>query len=403
MKENKQTVNYIEAVKKIKAAILQSRYMAARLANAEQLKLYFSIGAYVSANSREGKWGTGAIEAISKRLQVELPGLRGFSTRNIKYMRTFFEEWSTTNVIRHLLSAELSQEQVLLLSNARIETEANRQLPIADLENGDIRQLPIADLEKEDSTAFLQIGFTHHITLLERCKDTDERWYYIRRCAAEFWSVEALKSHIKSNDFRKYGALPNNFKLTIPDARQAAKAVRVFKDEYLLDYINIEDADSEQDVDERELNKALVLEVKKFIQSLGHDFCYIADGYRVLEEDDESFIDLLFFHRGLKCLVAIELKRGKFKPSYLGQLNYYLSVLDDKEKHQDENPSIGLILCREAKRRIIELAIRDFGKPMGVATYRLGSDIPKAYSALEPPVSGVQQILDQGSSNETRQ
>ena len=286
-----------------------------------------------------------------------------------------------------------------IAGNPDLVTGAISQLPIAKKESDEEHHLPSDNL---DIKSFLAVGFTHHRYIIERCKDTAERWYYIRRCAAEFWSVEALKAHIKAGDFRKYGALPNNFELTIPDSRQAAKAVRAFKDEYLLDYINIEDADSEQDVDERELNKALVLEVKKFIQSLGHDFCYIANDYRVLEEDEESFIDLLFFHRGLKCLVAIELKRGKFKPSYLGQLNYYLSVLDDKEKHQDENPSIGLILCREARRRIVELAIRDFGKPMGVATYRLGSDIPKNYSALEPLVSGVQQILDQETSDEAR-
>lgn len=387
MTENENTLDCIEAVKKIKAAILQSRYMAARLANAEQLKLYFGIGAYVSANSREHKWGTGAIEAISRRLQIELPGLRGFSARSIKYMRTFYEAWNAAGVIRQLPSAELEQGQIL-------------HLPIATIQDNPNRQSSIADLPSEDIAAFLQIGFTHHISLLERCKDMAERWYYIRRCAAEFWSVEALKAHIKADDFRKYGALPNNFALTLPDARQAAMAVRTFRDEYLLDYINIDNADSEQDVDERELNKALVMEVKKFIQSLGHDFCYIADGYRVIEEDEESFIDLLFFHRGLKCLVAIELKRGRFKPIYLGQLNYYLSVLDDRERHPDENPSVGLILCREAKRRIVELAIRDFGKPMGVATYRLGSDIPKDYSTLEPLVSGVQQILDKADNTD---
>jgi predicted nuclease of restriction endonuclease-like (RecB) superfamily len=387
MTENENTLDCIEAVKKIKAAILQSRYMAARLANAEQLKLYFGIGAYVSANSREHKWGTGAIEAISRRLQIELPGLRGFSARSIKYMRTFYEAWNAAGVIRQLPSAELEQGQIL-------------HLPIATIQDNTNRQSSIADLPSEDIAAFLQIGFTHHISLLERCKDMAERWYYIRRCAAEFWSVEALKAHIKADDFRKYGVLPNNFALTLPDARQAAMAVRAFRDEYLLDYINIDDADSEQDVDERELNKALVREVKKFIQSLGHDFCYIADGFRVIEEDEESFIDILFFHRGLKCLVAIELKRGRFKPIYLGQLNYYLSVLDDRERHPDENPSVGLILCREAKRRIVELAIRDFGKPMGVATYRLGSDIPKDYSTLEPLVSGVQQILDKADDTD---
>ena len=147
MTENENTLDCIEAVKKIKAAILQSRYMAARLANAEQLKLYFGIGAYVSANSREHKWGTGAIEAISRRLQIELPGLRGFSARSIKYMRTFYEAWNAAGVIRQLPSAELEQGQIL-------------HLPIATIQDNTNRQSSIADLPSEDIAAFLQIGFT---------------------------------------------------------------------------------------------------------------------------------------------------------------------------------------------------------------------------------------------------
>ena len=382
MREKNYDIDYIEAVKRIKTAILQSRYMAARLANTEQLKLYFSIGAYVSVNSREGKWGTGAIESISKRLQVELPGLRGFSARSIKYMRSFYEEWNLVDINRHLASADLNKCTIQHLASAEIAANEEHYLASNDL----------------DIEAFMAIGFTHHRYIIEGCKSIDERWYYIRRCATEFWNVDTLKAHIKADDFRRYGALPNNFGLALPDEKQAAKAVRAFKDDYLLDYINIEDTDPEQDIDERELSKALVLEIKKFIQSLGHDFCFIADNYRILEDDEESFIDLLFFHRGLKCLVAIELKRSKFKPAYLGQLNFYLSVLDEKERHPDENASIGLILCRKAKKHIVELAIRDFGKPMGVATYRIGNDIPKNYSTLETLVSGVQQILDKADS-----
>jgi predicted nuclease of restriction endonuclease-like (RecB) superfamily len=247
--------------------------------------------------------------------------------------------------------------------------------------------------------AFFTIGFTHHRYVIEACKQLNERWYYIKRCAAEFWTVEALKSHLKADDYHRYGSLPNNFALTFPDASLAAKAVRAFKDEYLLDYINIEEAESLQDIDERVLNRTLVLKIKRFIQSLGHDFCFIADDYRLIVDDDEWFVDLLFFNRTMKCLVAIELKRGKFKPAYLGQLNYYLSVLDDKERHSDENPSIGLILCQEAKRGVVELAIRDFGKPMGVATYRLEQNVPENYKPLQPLVNGVQQILDKGAED----
>ena len=168
MTESRLVVDYIEDVRKIKAVILQSRYMAARLANAEQLKLYFSIGAYVSVNSRKGKWGTGAIEAISNRLQVELPGLRGFSARSIAYMRSFYETWHK----------ELAS--FLQLPIAKTGAEADLHSASAEKETEAVRQPPIADLGKDDVTAFWRIGFTHHIILLERCKDIAERWYYIR-------------------------------------------------------------------------------------------------------------------------------------------------------------------------------------------------------------------------------
>jgi len=374
---------YPEAVKAIKSAILRSRYLAARLANAEQLKLYFSVGGYVSANTRQGKWGTGAIEAISRSLQAELPGLRGFSASSMKYMRLFYENWQSFFVQyldpsgtvvgsenRHLASDELSELQFSL----------NRHLASDELKSSDIQ-------------AFLAVGFTHHRYILSTCKSQEERWYYIRQCAANFWSVEVLKRHMAANDFHHVGTMPNNFALTMPDARQVSRAVQSFKDEYLLDFINIEEATDNADVDERVLETAIVDSIRKFIQSLGPDFCFIGNQYRLIVGEEEFFIDLLFYHRLLRSMVAIELKRGKFKPGYLGQLNFYLSALDKQVKHPDENQSIGLLLCQEANRTIVELAVQDFNKPIGVATYRLGSEIPEQYKPLIPMIDGVQKIL----------
>ena len=179
----------------------------------------------------------------------------------------------------------------------------------------------------------------------------------------------------------------------MPDARQASRAVQSFKDEYLLDFINIEDAADSEDVDERVLETAIVNSIKQFIQSLGPDFCFVGNQYRLVVGEEEFFIDILFYHRLLRSMVAIELKRGKFKPAYLGQLNFYLSVLDEQVKHPEENKSIGLLLCQEASRTIVELAVRDFNKPIGVATYRLGREIPKPYHVLAPMIDGVRKIL----------
>ncbi|GHV87251.1 hypothetical protein AGMMS50255_5470 [Spirochaetia bacterium] len=379
---------YTDAVRKIKAAILQSRYLAASVANAEQLKLYYAIGQYVSENSRTGKWGAGAIEAISSQLQQELPGLRGFGATSMKYMRIFFEEWMNEfEKDRHLASDDLGSPIRL------IET---RHLPSDEIADETVeilnRQLPTADLVSADKEAFLKIGFTHHREILAKCKKPDERWYYIRRCASEFWSVETLKSHIRADDYSHIGALPNNFKLTMPDKKLAARAVRAFKDEYLLDYINIEDAD---DDDERVLETAIVAKIKKFIMSFGDGFCFIGNQYRLIVEGEESFIDLLFFNRDLQCLVAVELKRGKFKPSYLGQLSFYLSTLDEYVKKPDENPSIGIVLCKEAKKTIVELAVRDYNRPMGVAVYRTKADMPVDYQKLIPLMDGVRSLLQE--------
>ena len=377
---------YPEAVKAIKSAILKSRYLAARLANAEQLKLYFSVGGYVSANSRQGKWGTGAIEAISRSLQAELPGLRGFSPSSMKYMRQLYEEWSS------------------IANRATVSNDSgdstNRQSVIGELSIEPIpviRQSVIGELKESDIDAFFSIGFAHHIQIFSKCKSPEERWYYIRQCAANFWSVRVLRRHLAAGDFHHVGTLPNNFALTMPDKTQVARAVRSFKDEYLLDFINIEDAADNEDVDERVLEAAIVNSIKNFIQSLGPDFCFVGNQYRLIVGEEEFFIDLLFYHRLLRSMVAIELKRGKFKPAYLGQLNFYLSALDKQVKHPDENQSIGLLLCQEANRTIVELAVQDFNKPIGVATYRLSSEIPEQYKPLIPMIDGVQKILTESS------
>jgi predicted nuclease of restriction endonuclease-like (RecB) superfamily len=263
-----------------------------------------------------------------------------------------------------------------------------------------IRHLASDELSANDQGAFLKIGFTHHHEILAKCKSSEECWYYIRRCASEFWSVETLKSHIRANDYVHIGSLPNNFHLTIPNEKMASRAVHAFKDEYLLDYINIEDADDENDVDERVLETAIVSKIKKFIMTFGDGFCFIGNQYRLVEEEEEFFVDLLFYNRDLQCLAAVELKTGKFKPSYLGQLSFYLSALDEHVKKPDENPSIGIVLCREAKKAIVELAVRDYNRPMGVAVYRTENDMPKDYKTLIPLMDGVQALLQESGLSE---
>ena len=362
------------AVRTIKAAILKSRYMAARKANFEHLKLYFNIGAYVSANTRNGAWGTGAIEAISERLSLELPGLRGFSPSNIKNMRQFFEEWAVPSN-RQLATGDLMKS----LSDDAVPA---------------IRQLSTGELTESDLAAFFSIGFTHHMEILFKCRSQMERWYYIRKAAMEFWNVEELKRRIRARDYVVNGRTVNNFALTLPTDRQVGKAVQAFKSEYLLDFVNIVDVDDDAEtLDEPEWMMEMVSKVRKFIQELGPDFCFMNVKKRFVVGETEFFSDLVFYHRTLKCMVAIELKKGAFKPAYLGQLDFYLACLDKYVKLADENPSIGLLLCHSMDRPVVELAVRRYSMPLGVATYRTSEDVPPAYKALKPLLDGSQKLL----------
>jgi len=382
------------AVVTIKDAIIRSRYKAATLVNRELLSLYYAVGKFVSENSRDGVWGKGAIARLSEALQKELPGLRGFSESSIKLMRTFYEEWQLVFTNRQLLTGDLGGSD----ANANRSSITDDLHTNPNLEKGIDLSLLSKHINSFDSpeffvTSFYKVGFTHHSEILAKEKSLEGRFFYVSQCAAAFWTVEALKSHLRG-ELYKSGRIPNNFLLTLPEQEQAQRAIRSFKDEYFLDYINIED---ENDPDERVFARAIIADVKKFILSFGNLFCFMGNQYRVVVDEQEFFIDMLFYNRELRCLVAIELKRGKFEPSHLGQLNFYLSVLDEYVKLESEAPSIGILLCKEANRNIVEFAVRDYTKPMGVATYRTRNEMPEEWKNALPDVEDMRKLLDAAS------
>ena len=405
MKQETPIKHYSDAIQAIKNAILQSRYRAATLANRELLSLYYGIGKYISENSRTGFWGTGAIDAISEKLQQELPGLRGFSVSNIKNMRMFYDEWKILSANRQPMAGDLEEtNRSLSMNDLHIidnKSITNRPLPADEIpvvvQNIDIealilnRQPATDDLTPLQLNCFLRTGFTHHCEIIAKTKTFEERIFYIECCATEFWSKEKLRYHLKSNLFDKRGKLPNNFQTTISDKDLQRKALLSFKDEYLLDYINIESPDDEPD--ERVLESAIVNNIRKFIMSLGKNFSFIGNQYRVIVDEEEYFVDLLFFNRKLQCLVAFDLKRGNFKPEYLGKMNFYLSALDDMVRLTHENNSIGIILCKSQKQKTVEYAFRDMTKPMGVATYKTTSELPPEYRNVLPDAEKLKELL----------
>ena len=361
------STDIVNAVKDIKSAILVSRYNAARLANREQLSLYFNVGEYISVKSRAAKWGSNAIASISKLLQQELPGLRGFSESGIKRMRTFYEGWA--------------------------KYVSNRPTPLNDSESIILANRPMAldDFSEQEIEWFLSIGFSHHYDILIKTSSIQERLYYIRRCATEFWSVEKLRYMLKNNPYTA-GITHTTFDTTIPNADLRATALRSFKDEYLLDFVNVEDPDA---FDEKILENQIVHNIKNFIMAFGSDFTFMGNQYRVVVSGKEYFIDLLFYHRALRCLVAIELKRNEFKAEHAGKLNFYLSALDEYVKRPDENPSIGIVLCRDKDEKTVQFAFRGITTPMGVAKYKTADELPPEIRSALPNPDDLAKLLYQ--------
>lgn len=372
--------NYTEAVRAIKDAILQSRYRAARNVNREALSLDYYIGKYISEHSR-GQWGTGALAIIARQLQQELPGLRGFSETSMKKMRSFYEAWCEV-----FENCSLTSNEIRPLSTDELEN-----LPlISDNEQLIIRPLITDELTEDQLKCFLSVPFTLHYEIAIKAKDVAERLYYIERAAKEFWSVEKLQYNLREDLYHKQASMPNNFARTITPEEQQRRALQAFRNEYLLDFLTIDDPDA---YDEKRVEDAIVHNIRKFIMALGGEFSFMGNQYRLVVDEKEYFIDLLFYHRRLQSLVAIELKYGDFKPEYVGKLNFYLSALDDMVRLPNENPSIGVILCRGKSAKTVEYALRDTTKPMGIATYKAANELPAEYSQALQAIEHLKELI----------
>ena len=368
---------YKQAVSVIKEAILHSQYRAAKMVTGEELSLNFGIGAYVSNRSRQEKWGTSIIESISEQLRRELPGLRGFSARSIRNMRTFYEYWK-----QYLIWQPSAAKLQLSKNQGNIDIDCfslQKWSPVA------------AEINREE---FLGISFSHHLEILQKTKDIQEVLFYIHQTVLHKWDKYDLRDRLKEGLYQKHGVAANNFLQTMP-VNDARKAVGMFKDEYLLDYINIEEmeVDKPEDIDERVIKKAIVRNIKKFIMTFGRDFAYIGNQYHLEIFGEELFPDLLFLNRELNCMVVVELKKGAFKPAYIGQLQTYMKVLDDKVRKPHENPTIGILLCKSANKAFVEYVIRDYNHPMGVATYKTAEDMSEELRNALPDMDEMRKLL----------
>ena len=386
-------INYKSAVNVIKTAILQSQARAAKAVNQEQLALYFGIGRYISENTRNNGWGTGVLKQISESLRLELPGLRGFSETNLKNMRMFYEAWKDIESNSSVATDELGNLQSFAIDN-RSQNVDNEQNTIRQLQLTNYTEFPLAE--------FLSISFTHHIAIINNAKDFDERLFYIRFCHNFKPTTEELPGIIKKQDlYHHQDKMPNNFLTTIPDYKQAYRAIRMFKDEYLLNFINVEELGMhDEDVDESVIESNIVHNVKNFIMTFGRGFTFCGSQVHYDKLGHDHWIDLLFFNRDLNRTVVFELKNGRFKVSYLGQLSAYLRVLNDEDRRKHEEAPIGIILCRDADKDYAGYIMQDFRQPMGVATYKTADEMdPELLKAL-PPKEELQKVFEESSKKE---
>lgn len=402
-----------QAVETIKTAILQGQYEALKGTNRIQLAVYFAIGKYLSNNTRRLPYGAGALKAISDQLLRELPGLRGYSATNLKYMRLFYEAWqmldvdssvATDNSQSTIAMAESSQESSVatdesLITQSSVVTD---ELQVADNKIDIYHSICIPNAVEFPVEDFFSVPFSHHVEIYQKNKDLEARYYYIHRTAQEHLSVDALEKLIKQQAYEHRELMPNNFKQTISNSALARKAVMMFKDSYQLDFINTEEIGErdQQDIDEKVVEKQIIQNIKNFIMTFGNDFTFVGNQYNLEIYGEENFPDLLFFNRELNALVVVELKIGKFKPSYLGTLTSYLQILDAKVRKPHENPSIGIILCKSANKEFVELVIQGYKSPMGVATYTTSADMPEELRRALPDIEELKRVLNQETEKE---
>jgi predicted nuclease of restriction endonuclease-like (RecB) superfamily len=316
----------IDFIAEIKLKVRQAQYEALKAVNIQLINLYWEIGKSIAEKQSES-WGKAVVPTLSKELQNEFPGIVGFSTTNLWLMAQFYAEYQ-----------------------------------------GDINLHPLVG----------EISWTKHIVILNKCNDSLERKFYILSTKKFGWTKNVLIHQIENKTYQKYLLNQTNFEQTLHESLQN-QAVLAVKDEYSFDFLGISEQHSE-----RELENSLVNNIRNFLLEMGHQFTFVGNQFRLEVEGKEYFIDLLLYQRQLQCLVAIELKVGEFLPEYKGKMEFYLSVLNDKIKLPSENDSIGIIICKEKNRTVVEYSLKTSQMPIGVATYTLTNKLPKAYKDLLP-------------------
>ena len=329
--------DYQQLLAEVKQRVRAAQYRALQQVNQQQMQLYWDLGQLIAERQQAYGWGKSVVETLARDLQTEFVGMSGFSESNLWRMRTFFLEYQGDEFLAPLVR---------------------------------------------------EINWTHNVLIFEKCKTPAERLYYLTQTRQHHWTKVVLAQQIKAHAYHNTVLAQHNFPATLPPAQLPA-ATLALKDEYTFGFLALTPEHSEY-----ELEQALIGNVRRFLIEMGGDFTFIGNQYRLALEDQEYFVDLLLFHRELQCLVAVELKITEFRPEYAGKMNFYLSLLNEQLKKPHEQPSIGIIICQSKQRTVVEFALRDVHKPIGVATYTLTDTLPAELRPFFPSNEELVRRLD---------
>lgn len=362
-------VDYVALLADVKGRIRSAQLRATFAANSELIRLYWQVGELLNRRQADEGWGAAVIPRLAGDLANELPEVKGFSERNLKRMLAFYRAYA---------------DEPAFATAASVPAEKVPQ-PVA--QRAPPAKVPQPVALASGQAPLLHLPWGHHVLLLERVKSADQRSWYAAQAVTQGWSRSTLQTQIAQAAHASQGALVNNFAQRLP-APQSELAQQALKDPYIFDFLTLEPT-----FHERELETGLVAHLEKFLLALGQGFAFVGRQYPLAVGDSEFYIDLLFYHLKLRAFVAIELKRGDFKPEYAGKLNFYCNVVDDTLRHPQDAPTIGLMLCQGQDKVLAEYALRGIDKPIGIASYELTRALPATLQSVLPTVESIEAEL----------
>lgn len=355
--------DYADWLQGLKQTILSSRAKASLAVNTILIEFYFYLGKSIS--EKENVWGSKLIERTSKDLQAEFPDMKGLSVSNLKYCKRFYEFYNN----------QIGQQAVDQLQQIKIQIDSKET---------EIHQQAVDQFVKQ---FIAQVPWGHNILIFTKSKNLNEALFYLSQTLENNWGRETLALQIKLELYKRIGKSVTNFKNTLPEPLSDL-AQQTLKDPYSFDFMSLTKPFVERDIENQLINH-----ITKFLLELGKGFAFIGRQYQLHVSEKDYYIDLLFYHTKLKCYVVIELKNSEFKPEYAGKLNFYLSAVDTLIKQKDDNPTIGILLCRDKDNIEAEFALRDLNKPMGVSEFAFTEILPEELKSSLPTIEEIENEL----------